>query len=240
MFKTIFIEPLFNLLVFFVNVVPWHDVGIAIILLTLLVKFVLSPLHRKSIIGQHRIKQLEPKINQIKKDYPDKKEQAAKTFELYKEYKISPLAGCLPILIQLPIILALYRVFLGGFNFEVHTLYSFIQKPEIFNMQFLGLVDLGAKSLVLAILAGFTQFLQAHFSLGRKSAKTDPNDTSMQANMSRMMGKQMKYFLPIFVGVISYQISAAVALYWTVNNIFTTVQEILIHKRLEKEPALDK
>lgn len=235
MFKTIFVEPLYNLLVFLVNVVPWHDVGLAIIALTLIVKFILSPLHAKAIKGQFRMKALEPKIREIKKMYPDKQIQAAKTFELYKEYKISPLAGCLPVLIQLPIILALYRVFLGGFNFDTMPLYSFIHQPENVRLVFLGLVDLTAKSIPFALLAGVTQYLQVHFSAARNPVNTDPNDKSMAANMSNMMGKQMKYFLPVFVAFISYQISAAIALYWSVNNIFTAVQEYLIHKKIMKE-----
>lgn len=239
MFKTIFIEPLYNLLVFLVNVVPWHDVGLAIIVLTLLVKFILSPLHAKAIRGQFRMKQLEPKLKEIKKLYPDKQVQAAKTFELYKEYKISPLAGCLPVLIQLPIILALYRVFLGGFHFDTLPLYHFIHQPEAVRLQFLGLLDLTKKSIGFAILAGVTQFLQAHFSAARTPA-ADPTDTSMSANMSNMMGKQMKYFLPIFVAFVSYQISAAIALYWSVNNIFTTIQEMRIHKKIMQESIVPK
>ncbi len=237
MFKTIFIEPLYNLLVFLVNVMPWHDVGLAIIVLTLLVKFILAPLHAKAIRGQFRMKQLEPKLKEIKKNYPDKQAQAAKTFELYKEYKISPLAGCLPILIQLPIILALYRVFLGGFNFDTLPIYPFIHQPENVRLLFLNLVDLTAKSIPFALLAGITQYLQVHFSAARTPA-ADPNDKSMAANMSNMMGKQMKYFLPVFVAIVSYQISAAIALYWSVNNIFTTIQEMIIHKKIKKEPLV--
>ncbi len=236
MFKTIFIEPLYNFLVFLINVVPWHDVGLAIIVMTLLVKLILSPLHRKAIVGQYQLKQLEPKINQIKKDFPDKKEQAAKSFELYKEYKINPFSGCLPILIQLPIILALYRVFMGGFDFSAHHLYSFIHAPEVFNLKFLGLVDLSMKSLVLSIIAGLSQFFQAHYSIAMRDQKpVDPNDNTLSGNMSRMMGKQTKYILPIFIAFISYQISAAIALYWTVNNIFTTIQEIRLYKKLKEE-----
>jgi YidC/Oxa1 family membrane protein insertase len=238
MFKTIFIEPLYNLLVFLINVVPWHDVGLAIIIMTILVKFVLAPLHSKAITGQFRMKQLEPKIKEIKKNYPDKQAQAAKTFELYKEYKISPLSGCLPILIQLPIILALYRVFLAGFNFDTFSLYSFVHQPETIRLVFLGFVDLTKKSIGFALLAGFTQFLQAHYSAQRNNVEVDPNDKSLQANMTNMMGKQMKYFLPIFVAFISYQISAAIALYWSVNNIFTTVQEMIIHRRINKTPLV--
>ncbi len=236
MFNTIFVEPLYNLLVFLVNVVPFHDVGLAIIILTILVKLILSPLHKKAIIGQFRLKELEPQINEIKKQYPDKKEQAAKSFELYKQYKINPFSGCLPILIQLPIILALYRVFLNGFDFGTHQLYSFIARPEVFNLNFLGLVPLDEKSLVFAILAGVTQFIQGHYSIAmRNHTPADKSDNSMQANMSRMMGTQMKYILPIFIVFISYQISAAIALYWAVNNIFTTIQEIRLYKRLMEE-----
>ncbi len=233
MFKTIFIEPLYNLLVFLVNVVPWHDVGLAIIVLTLLVKFILAPLHKKAIVGQFQMKALEPKLREIKKQYPDKQVQAAKTFELYKEHKISPLAGCLPILIQLPIILALYRVFLGGFSFDTLPLYGFITHPETIRISFLGLVDLTQKSILFAAIAGVTQYLQVHFS-AQRTPVADPNDKSLQANMTNMMSKQMKYFLPVFVAIISYQISAAIALYWSVNNVFTTVQEYLIHKKMDK------
>ncbi len=97
MFNTIFVEPLYNALVFLVDVIPGGDVGFAIIILTLVVKFILAPLHAKSIKGQFQLKQLEPKLREIRKNFPDKKDQAAKTFELYKQYKISPLAGCLPV-----------------------------------------------------------------------------------------------------------------------------------------------
>lgn len=234
MFNTIFVEPLYNILVFLVNIVPWHSVGIAIVILTLLVKFILAPLHAKAIRGQFEMKKLEPKLREIKKNYPDKQTQAQKTFELYKEHKISPLAGCLPILIQLPIILALYRVFLGGFSFDTLPLYDFIKQPETIKLTFLGLADLTEKSIILAALAGITQYLQVHFSANRNPAP-DPSDTSMSANMTKMMSKQMKYFLPVFVAIISYQISAAIALYWSVNNIFTAVQEYLIHKKMDKE-----
>jgi YidC/Oxa1 family membrane protein insertase len=234
MFTTIFVTPLFNLLAFLVNIAPFGSVAIAIVVMTLLVKFALAPLYRKSIIGQFRMKELEPKIRELKQKYPDKKEQAAKTFELYKEYKISPLSGCLPILIQLPIIFALYRVFLAGFQFDVYHLYSFVKIPEAFSLNFFGM-DLAGKSIVMAILAGASQFAQAHFSAKRMKINSDPNDTSMQANMSNMMGKQMQYILPVFVGIISYQISAAIGLYWTVNNIFTTTQELLIYRKLLKE-----
>ncbi len=233
MFQTIFVEPLHNALVFLVNSVPGANVGLAIIILTVLVKFLLAPLHQKAIKGQIKLKELDPKIQEIKKNFPDKQQQAQKTFELYKENKINPLSGCLPVLIQLPIILALYRLFVEGFTPQAHKIYGFISSPESFSTMFMS-IDLAEKSLILAIFAGITQYLQARFSASYVGVKNNPNDDSMQANISRMMSKQMVYFLPIFVVFVSYQISAAVALYWSVNNIFTTVQEILIYRKYKK------
>lgn len=233
MFQTIFVEPLHNALVFLVNSVPGANVGLAIIILTVLVKFLLAPLHQKAIKGQIKLKELDPKIQEIKKNFPDKQQQAQKTFELYKENKINPLSGCLPVLIQLPIILALYRLFVEGFTPQAHKIYNFISSPESFSTMFMS-IDLAEKSLILAIFAGITQYLQARFSASYVGVKNNPNDDSMQANISRMMSKQMVYFLPIFVVFVSYQISAAVALYWSVNNIFTTVQEILIYRKYKK------
>lgn len=235
MFKTIFYEPIYNALVFLIDIIPGGNIGLAIILLTLIIKFILLPLHRKAIISQIKLKQLEPKINEIKEKYADKQEQAAKTFELYKQEKINPLSGCLPILIQLPIIIALYQVFLHGFDFSnTEHLYSFIKIPDAVQSMFLGF-DLNAKSIFLSILAGVTQFFQIHLSVSAKALKNVKDDGSMQSAMTNMMGKQMKYVMPVFVAFISYQISGAIALYWAVNNIFTTVQEVVINKRMAKD-----
>jgi len=234
MFTKIFYEPIYNALVFLVDIIPGGDIGLAIILLTLIIKFILLPLHRKAIVSQIKLKQIEPKINEIKEKYTDKQEQAAKTFELYKQEKINPLSGCLPILIQLPIIFALYKVFLNGFDFSsLEHLYSFVKAPESVNINFLGLFDLGARNLFLAVLAGITQFFQIDLAVKRNPAVK--NDGSMQANISGMMSKQMRFIMPVFVGFISYQISGAIALYWSVNNIFTTVQEIVINKKMAKK-----
>lgn len=237
MFTKIFYEPIYNALIFLIDIIPGGDIGLAIILLTLVIKFILLPLHRKAIVSQIRLKELEPKINEIKEKYTDKQEQAAKTFELYKQEKISPLSGCLPILIQLPIIFALYRVFLNGFDFSTaENLYSFISLPEVANINFLGAFDLAEKSLFLALLAGITQYFQINLAVKRNPEVK--NDGSMQSNITGMMNKQMKYFMPMFVAVISYQISGAIALYWAVNNIFTAVQEVVINNKMAKKKEI--
>lgn len=237
MFNTIFYEPIYNALVFLVDIIPGGDIGLAIILLTIIIKFILLPLHRKAIISQIKLKQLEPKINEIKEKYTDKQEQAAKTFELYKQEKINPLSGCLPILIQLPIIFALYKVFLNGFDFtSAEHLYSFVSLPENINLNFLGAFDLSVKNLFLAVLAGITQFFQIDLAFKRNPQVK--NDGSMQANITGMMSKQMRFIMPVFVGFISFQISGAIALYWSVNNIFTTIQEVLINNKMAKKKEI--
>lgn len=226
--------PLYNALVLLVKIVPWHDVGIAVVILTILVKFILMPLSKKSIISQIKIKKLEPALKKIKEEYKNKEEQAKKTMALYKENKINPFSGFLLILVQLPIIFALYFVFLNGLNFEQNNLlYSFISNPAHVNLKFLGLIDMHSKSLLLAILAGLSQFIQTRMS--SQAFKPDLNDKSFKGELMKSMSLQMKYVLPIFIAFIAYQISAAVALYWVTSNIFTIGQEMFVIKKIRQK-----
>ncbi|PCI20470.1 hypothetical protein COB64_02000 [Candidatus Wolfebacteria bacterium] len=229
---TLFFDPLQNALAFLTSVVPGGDIGIAVILLTVIVKLILAPLSRKSIKSQAQLKILDPEIKKIKEEYKDKEEQARKTFELYKKHKVNPFSGCLLILIQLPIILALYFVFLKGLDFTGGNFYSFISVPETFNVNFLGLIDMQSRSLLLGLLAGVTQFFQIKLS-APKIASNSNQQGSFMDKVTKNMSVQMKYFMPIFVAVIAYQISAAVALYWVTSNSFAIVQEILIRRKMK-------
>ncbi|MFA6533166.1 MAG: YidC/Oxa1 family membrane protein insertase, partial [Patescibacteria group bacterium] len=161
--NTVLYQPLLNALAFLVSIIPGGDVGLAVIILTILVKIILFPLSQKSIESQAQMNILTPELNKIKASGASKEEQARQTFELYKQHKTNPFSGCLLVLIQIPIIFALYYVFYKGINFESGLLYSFIHIPEHVNMVFLGILDITEKSLVLAILAGVSQYLQAHF-----------------------------------------------------------------------------
>src|SRR4029077_9575821 len=136
----------------------------AIILLTILVKLILFPITRKSIVGQIKLKGLESEIAKIKEGGFTKEETAKKTFELYKIHKVNPFSSCLLIIIQLPILIALYLVFYHGLSSTGVALYPFVHFPEVIHMRFLGLIDLGQKSIILAVLAGASQFLQVHLS----------------------------------------------------------------------------
>ena len=223
LWTTLCYQPLYNALLIAISVIPGGDVGLAVILLTIVVKLVLFPLTQKSINAQLKMKSLEPKLAEIREKITDKTEQSKKTFALYKENKINPFSSCLLILIQMPIIIALYMVFIHGFDGAPVSAYSFVHVPQSFNLHFFGLVDLAKKSIVLAVLAGITQFFQGYLAKGRQ---TVPTGDDMKSEFGRSMQMQMLYILPFMIVFIAYRVSAAVALYWITSNIFTIGQEL--------------
>jgi YidC/Oxa1 family membrane protein insertase len=223
-------RPLVNILAVFVSFIPSGDLGVAIILLTILVKAILFPLTQRSIESQAKMNVLNPELKKIKESGASKEEQAKQTMELYKKYKTNPFSGCLLILIQFPIIFALYYVFLRGINFDSGTLYSFIMVPTHVNMHFLGLLDIGKKSLFLALLAGVSQFLQAYFMPKPIPTGTGKGE-SFQDSFAKSMNMQMKYVFPFIIALIAYNISGAVALYWITSNIFMVGQQIYAKKK---------
>jgi len=229
--NAILYHPLLNALAFLVSIIPGGDVGIAVIILTLLVKIILFPLSQKSIESQVEMGILAPELKKIKESGASKEEQAKQTFELYKKHNTNPFSGCLLVLIQIPIIFALYYVFFKGINFESGLLYSFVHVPEHINMIFLGVLDISKKSLVLAIIAGVSQYLQAHFMpTPTPSGNTGGFAPSFAESFSKSMHMQMKYIFPFVVAFIAYSISGAVALYWITSNLFMVGQQIYIKK----------
>ncbi|HBA45589.1 hypothetical protein A2W67_00705 [Candidatus Nomurabacteria bacterium RIFCSPLOWO2_02_40_28] len=217
-------KPLINALAFLISNIPGGDVGLAVVILTILVKLILFPLSQKSIESQVAMTTLSPELNKIKMSGASKEEQAKLTFELYKKHKTNPFSGCLLLLIQIPIIFALYYVFYKGINFDSGLLYSFIEVPEHMNMTFLGVLDIGGKSIFLAILAGISQYLQAHFMPQPKTSGAATG--SFGESFGKSMNMQMKYIFPFVVAFIAYSISGAIALYWITSNIFAVGQQI--------------
>ncbi|MCX6751266.1 MAG: YidC/Oxa1 family membrane protein insertase [Candidatus Nomurabacteria bacterium] len=237
LWNTFLYGPLFNALAFLVSIVPGGDVGIAVILLTIIVKTVLFPLSQRSIESQIKMNLLAPELKKIKDSGTSKEEQAKQTFELYKHHKTNPFSGCLLVLIQIPIIFALYYVFLKELNFQSTLLYPFIHAPEDINMLFLGILDISQKGLIiLAVLAGLSQYFQAR--LMPKPVVQNKTDSSFQENLTNSMQTQMKYVFPFVIAFIAYSVSGAVALYWITSNIFAIGQQIYANKK--KKLALEK
>lgn len=214
---------------------PWGDLGLAVILLTVIVKLALYPLTKKSIESQVAMTKLQPELERIKKEFPNKEDQAKKTMELYKSQNSNPFSGCLVMIIQLPIIFALYYVFYQGLGDTTTLLYSFVKAPEHLNTVFLGLIDVSKPHMILAVLAALSQFVQMRVSFGSQPKSTDPN---AKPDMTKTMQTQMQYVLPVMILVIGVKLSGAVALYWITSNIVGAVQEYRIRKGLGLAPKL--
>lgn len=219
-------RPLFNGLIFLYNIIPGHDLGIAIIILTALIRLILYPLSQKAIQSQKAMAKLQPEIKEIRKKYKSKEEQAKAMMDLYKKYKINPMSGCLPILIQFPILIALYRVFFTGLDPQkLAGLYSFIKNPASLDPMFLGIIDLSQRSIVLAVLAGFFMFIQSKMMMPQKTAKQEGGLKIGGLDFSSLMSQQMTYFMPLIIVFFAWGLPAALPLYWIVITLFGIIQQ---------------
>lgn len=234
-FNTLFYQPLYNALVFLVSILPAADLGFAVILLTLLVKIVLFPLSHKSVSTQAKIRTLDPHIKKIREETKNnQQEQAQKIMGLYKEHGVNPFSGCFLLVAQLPIIFALYWVFFKGIQPDPALLYSSVVFPEHINTLFLGLIDMHGKSIVLAVIAGVTQFFQIKLSMPPTPPESSGTERSFKDDLAKSMSVQMRYVMPVFVAFIAYTISAAVALYWITSNCFSIGHELFVRRKAKQ------
>jgi YidC/Oxa1 family membrane protein insertase len=225
LYETILYQPLVNILVFLYQGLPYHDLGLAIILLTIAIRLALYPFVAKSLRAQKDLAALAPEIKALQERHKDnREEQAKRLMELYKERGVNPFSGCLPVLIQLPLLFTLYHVFANATDAALLShLYSFVPRPETINPVAFGLINLAERSIPLALAAGISQFLQA-YTMPQAAA---PVDSPMQAAIQ----KQTVYVLPIVITVISFNFPAALPLYWTVLNIIGILQQGLPVRR---------
>ncbi len=233
-FNILLHKPLFNALILLYLYIPGHDFGIAIILLTIIIRIILYPLMAKSIKSQKALSGLQPKIQEIQNKYKNNKQaQTKELLELYRKEKINPFGSLLPLLIQFPILIALYRVFWKGLSPELLRTdrYSFVSDPGIVNSNFLGKIDLSAPSLILAILAGILQYFQTKMLTPQQKYVGAQASQRKGPDFSSMMQKQMLYFFPIFTVLILWKLPSAIGLYWIVTSLFSIGQQYLIFKK---------
>lgn len=235
LYNNIIYYPLLNLLVFFYNYIP--DIGVVIVLLTLLIRAVMAPSFHKTLKSQKAMTDLQPKMNEVREKYKNDKEGQAKAMmQLYKDHKVNPLSSCLPLLIQFPILIALYQVFSKALGNHLTGLYSFVPKPEVINPYFLNLIDLSKiawengviyfPALVLALLAGGAQFWQSKMMMPKNNQSTDA--------MAKAMSVQTTYFLPIISIVIAMKLPGGLPLYWLVTTLFAVGQQYYIQNQNAK------
>ena len=230
LYNDIIYRPLLNLLVFFYNIVPGHDIGIVIILVTIFIRLLLAPSFAKSIKSQKAMNELQPKLNAVREKFKNDKEGQAKAMmELYKEHKINPFSSCLPLLLQLPILIGLYQAFRVALNPAINMaerlsgLYSFVARPENISPFFLKVVNLSQPSAVLAIMAGLAQFWQSKIMM--------PPSGQQQDATTKAMSMQTTYVLPFISMFIAWKLPAGLPLYWVVTTLFAVGQQYYIMRK---------
>ena len=232
----VFFDPVYNSLVFFIGLIPGGDVGVAIIFTTILIKLVLLPLSIKAAKTQKIMREIEPKLREVKETHKDNREQQAQAMlAIYREAGMNPFSAIFVILLQIPLVIALYLAVYGYAGYalpevNVEVLYGFLSVPVEISMQFLGLIDMAGRSALLALLAGVTMFWQMRFVMPTLPPRDPEAAPNFQDDFKRNLQLQLKYVMPVIVAVIAYFISAAIALYFVVSNVVAILQEFYIRR----------
>lgn len=240
-FHTIIYQPLYNILIFLYNIVPGADFGIAIILITILLRIFLIPLYKKQIESQKKLQELQPKIKALQeRTKNDKEQQTKQLMELYKENKTNPFSGCLPLIIQLVFFIAIYRVLINisdnGLAADASQLYSFVSDPGKINQFFIHLVDLTKPSIVIAALAAIAQYFQTKMIM-LQQPQMPKSGSDDKPDIAQMMNKQMLYlgpFLTLFIGI---KFPAGLSIYWLASTLFMLVQQIIMQKDIANKKS---
>ncbi len=238
MFHTLFYKPMYNALIFILDILPNHDVAIAVIILTVFIKIVLLPLSHKMFKTQILQRKVQPIISKIQEEYKDNRQMLGiKLLEVYKEHKLNPFSSILLMLIQIPIVFALYFVFYKGGLPNINTidLYSFT--PFVNNVNhILFNVDFTKANSFVGLVAALFQYAQIRLSLQNIQTTDKPiNELKPEEIMQKQMSFMMKWFIPVLIFIASLKVSAAVALYWIVSSVFMIIQELYFRNKYKEE-----
>lgn len=235
LFRTFITKPFLNFLVFIAALLPSHDLGIAIVILTLVVKLILFWPTQKSLEGQKKMQLLQPKLDQLKKQYEgDPKKLQEETVKLWKTEGVNPFQSCLPILLQFPILIGLFYVVRDGTVLELSREFLYPMYDHLtwsFDTHFLGL-DLRKPDIyVMPALLVVLQFIQMKlsFAVASRKAKNEGKDHAV-SSQQQLQQKIMTYALPIMIGVFAFQFPAAVAVYWGVSTLFAIGQQMIVNR----------
>jgi len=227
-FKIILYYPFVNLLTFFTGIVPGHYAAIGIILLTLLVRFILIIPSKRAAQSQRKMNEMQPLIEELKKEYGDDKQGLATAqMDLYKKNNINPFASCLPTLIQLPLLIVLYRAIIYGFGDSSAPLYFWVPRLSDVNALFFG-IDLLKPDhfFILPIIASALQFVQIRMTM----PKTPAPKPGEQQDPTAALQRNMMFISPLITLSIAYRLPAGAALYWIISTGFSVVQQYLVNQ----------
>ncbi len=242
LFNLVFTFPILNGLMLLYGL--FGDFGLSIIVLTIIIKLILFPLTLQQLKSMKANQALQPQMAELKKKYAkDQKAQALATQALYKEYGVNPVAGCLPLLVQLPVLYGLFNAFNSVLRYTGNEdplkyinglIYPFL--PHFAHMPNLNLnwftfinphwyfaLSQPDPTHILPVLAGLATFVQLRMSQPKTTATTGAaNDPSVQ------MTKNMQYIMPLVTVFFGWTFAAGLALYWTVSSIFQAVQQYFV------------
>jgi len=229
---TLLYQPITNALIYLTSIIPNHDFGWAIILLTILIRTLLLVPNQKALHSQKKLQIIQPKLNQLKEKHKgDQQKIAAETMSLYKEHKVNPLGSCLPMLIQIPILLGLYEVIQSGLSpNNTFLLYGSLKNFDInlVHTNFLGILELTKINYTfLPIIVGVLQFLQIRLSLGQSK--------NQSGNQMTAMNKGMTIIMPIMITIFAASVPSGVGLYWASSTLYATIQQIFVNRSHDQD-----
>ncbi len=221
-----------NVIVFFYSFT--HNYGIAIILMTALIRLILYPLMQKQMVSMREMQKIQPLMKAVQEKYKNDKERLNKELmALYKEHKVNPMSGCLPLLIQMPILILLFQV-LREFNTKIYAVYNgnpgflwlkdlslpdqLIRLPGsgIFGIQYLG---------IMPFLIGGSMYIQ------QKMTSTD-GTTGKDGGSAQQTQKMMTIMMPLMIGFMSFTLPSGLTLYWFTSTLLGIGQQYLINKKM--------
>jgi len=233
-FHVLLSQPLENLLALVYVLLPLRDLGLAIIVFTVIVRMVLFPLTVKALSGQRALAKLQPKIQELQKRLKhDREAQGREIMGLYREHNINPLMSLVPILVQLPILFALWKILLrevqdGAFG----NIYGFLPDPGSVSLVAFGFLDLSTPSPYLAVAAGLAQLVQSRLSM--------KDMVSGGGEFGKMLSKQTLFIFPAITVVIAWNFPAAVALYWFVTTVISAGQHRLAQQMVDTHESASR
>lgn len=208
-------SPLMMVLNYFYGV--FGNYGIAIILLTVIIKILFWPLTHKSYASMKAMQKLKPEMDKIKERFKnDRQRQGQETMELYKKHRVNPMGGCLPMLIQIPVFFALYRSLYQAIELRHAPFMLWVTDLSAADTLFSDALGLGFALGPLPLIMGFTMFLQQ---------KMTP--TAGDPNMAKMM-----LWMPVIFTFLFLSFPSGLVIYWLINNVLTIVQQYYIHRTM--------
>lgn len=240
---TFLYQPIFNALIYLISVIPGYNLGLAIILLTIILRLILFIPAQRGLESQRKMQEIQPRIKKLQEKYKNQQEKLAQeTFALYKEYKVNPFGSCLPMLFQLPVLIALFYVIKTGLNPDhIHLLYQPLQGFDLtlVNTNFFGLLNLIERNVfVLPLIVAGLQFIQMKLAMAKKQSKQAPkkkkDGTLAKGQEMETATQMMTYVMPVMLALFTASVPSGVGLYWGTSTMFGIGQQLYVNKNVKK------